>query len=200
MVEPDGPGRARTRLEPERRREQILDAAEGVFRRREPTEVTFEAVADAASVSRALVYNYFGDRNGLVAAVYVRALQRLDQVLLDALDPDVLPAQQLRTLSRAYLAFARSNGAMGGLLGTTGAVQHPAVQVARRSRYERLAALWGAGAEARIVARAVTGMLEVASVDWLDEGVDPEVVVEVVCRLLEPGLEQAGIGPAALTG
>ena len=62
------PGPTATRLDPEVRRELILDAAEEVF---EPAaaEVTFEAVADAAGVSRALVYNYFGDRSGLLAAV-----------------------------------------------------------------------------------------------------------------------------------
>lgn len=191
-----GPARPRTRLEPEVRRELILDAAEEAFRGRLPTEVTFEAVAAAADVSRALLYNYFGDRNGLVAAVYARALQRLDDTLFAVLDPDLEPSQQLRPLGRAYLEFARAHGAMGGMLGTTGAVQHPAVQAARRIRAERLAAVWGDGDDARIAARAVTGMLEVAAVDWLDENADGEAVMDTVCRLLEPGLARSAANMA----
>ncbi len=187
-------------MEPEVRRELILDAAEAVFRGRAPTDVTFEAVAAAADVSRALLYNYFGDRNGLVAAVYARALRRLDDSLLAALDPGLAPAEQLRPLVLAYLEFARANGAMGGLLGTTGAVQHPAVRAARRNRAERLAALWGDDEEARITARAVSGMLEVAAVDWLEERTDGELVMDTVCRLLEPGLRRAVPGLAVPAG
>ena len=81
----------RTRLDPEVRRELILDAAEEVFRSRPPSEVTFESVADAAGVSRALVYNYFGDRSGLLAAVELRSLERLDRRLRAALGSDPLP-------------------------------------------------------------------------------------------------------------
>ena len=61
--------RPRTRLDPEIRREQIVEAAEQVFHGRDPSEVTFEEIAEAAGVSRALVYNYFGDKGGLIAAV-----------------------------------------------------------------------------------------------------------------------------------
>src|SRR5215470_15509912 len=56
------PTRTRTRLAREERREQIVDAAAEVFQGRNPADVTFEEIADAAGVSRALVYNYFGDR------------------------------------------------------------------------------------------------------------------------------------------
>ncbi len=189
--------RTRTRLEPEVRRELILDAAEEVFRGRVITDVTFEEVADAAEVSRALVYNYFGDRNGLLAAVYVRSLVRLDRTLLASLDPGLAPVDQLRPLARAYLGFARDNGATWRVLASTGAVQHPAVQAIHRTRFERLAALWGGSPEARIAARTVAGMLEAATVDWLDEdGIDGEVVVDTVCRLLAFGLS----GLTGLTG
>src|SRR5947207_6769910 len=71
------PTRVRTRLGREARREQIVDAAAAVFQRRDPAEVTFEEIADAAGVSRALVYNYFGDRNGVLEAVYRRNLRLL---------------------------------------------------------------------------------------------------------------------------
>ncbi len=54
-----------TRLDPAVRRTQIIESAARLFERRDPVEVPFEEIADAAGVSRALVYNYFGDRGGL---------------------------------------------------------------------------------------------------------------------------------------
>ena len=54
--------RAVTRLDPAVRRTQIIEAAAELFAERDPAEAPFEEIADAAGVSRALVYNYFGDR------------------------------------------------------------------------------------------------------------------------------------------
>ena len=78
--------RVRTRLTRATRREQIIDAAVLVFKGRDPSEVTFEEVADAAGVSRALVYNYFGDRRGLVAAVFRRHTDRLHDAVTAGFD------------------------------------------------------------------------------------------------------------------
>ena len=60
------------------RRHQIVEAAAQLFEGRDPTEVPFEEIADAAGVSRALVYNYFGDRSGLLAAVYLHLFEAMD--------------------------------------------------------------------------------------------------------------------------
>ena len=58
------------RLDPATRRALLVEAASGVFRGRDPSDVSFEEVAEAGGVSRSLVYAYFGDRGGLIAAVY----------------------------------------------------------------------------------------------------------------------------------
>jgi hypothetical protein len=52
----------------------------------ETADVTFEEVADAAGVSRALVYNCFGDRRGLVAAVFQRHTDRLHAAVVAGFD------------------------------------------------------------------------------------------------------------------
>ena len=194
----------RTRLDPEVRRELILDAAEDVFRSRPPAEVTFEAVADAAGVSRALVYNYFGDRSGLLAAVELRSLDRLDRTLRAALDPTRSPSEQIRPLALAYRELARTDGSTWRVLASFGGDRHPSVRAARRSRIENLAACWGGDDAARVAARTVTAMLEAAASDddevETDEAIDPDWAIEVVCRILAEGLEGAGIGPTALKG
>jgi AcrR family transcriptional regulator len=190
----------RTRLDPEVRREMILAAAEEVFRQRPPSEVTFEAVADAAGVSRALVYNYFGDRSGLLAAVELRSLQRLDASLRAALDPTLSPSEQLRPLAKVYRELARTDGSTWRELATFGGDRHPSVRAARRSRIENLAACWGGDDAARVAARTVTAVLEAAATDDddTDEEVDPDWAIELVCRILADGLQAAGVGTTAV--
>jgi AcrR family transcriptional regulator len=57
------------RLRREARRAQLIEAADKVFAGRDPSLVSFEEIAEAGGVSRALVYNYFGDRHGLLIEV-----------------------------------------------------------------------------------------------------------------------------------
>ncbi len=65
-----------TRLGPEQRREQILDAANALFAERGYDEVSIEDVARSAGVTRGLVHHYFGGRTD----VYVALLRRLGAV------------------------------------------------------------------------------------------------------------------------
>jgi AcrR family transcriptional regulator len=71
------------RLDPARRRDQILDAANALFAERGYAEVTIEDLAGAAGVTRGLVHHYFGGRK----EVYVALLERLGAVREAALRP-----------------------------------------------------------------------------------------------------------------
>ena len=139
-----------------------------MFRGRDPGDVSFEEVAEAAGVSRSLVYAYFGDRGGLIAAVYLHNLEQLDRELGRALDDRLPDDERLRRIIRRYLLFARDNEASWNLMAAAGALQHPAVQAARRARIERIAASWGAAPTDRLVARGVIGLLEAGAQDWVD--------------------------------
>lgn len=165
--EKTGDTRTPSRLDPETRRAQIVTAAAGVFEGRDPASVGFEEVAEAAGVSRSLVYAYFHDRGGLIAAVYLHNLDRLDRDLGKALDAGLPNEVQLRRLIRRYLVFARDNQDAWNLMTAAGALQHPAVQGARRARIERIAAAWEGEPASRMIAQAVVGMLEAAAQDWL---------------------------------
>src|SRR3954463_7182837 len=61
------------RLDPGRRREQILDAANALFAERAYDEVSVEDIASAAGVTRGLVHHHFGGRK----EVYIALLDRL---------------------------------------------------------------------------------------------------------------------------
>ena len=192
----------RRRLDPALRRAQIIDAAEQVFLGRDPTDVTFEEVAEAAGVSRALVYNYFGDRGGLLAAVYLRSFQRLDDELNDALAADLPPTERLRSIIRCYLDFASTDAAAWRLIGTAEASLNPVVRTLRRRRDDQLAEAWGGTPTARVAARAVVGMLEAATLDWLERrDCTVEEVAETLFVLLWGGLSDldARSGPLSPT-
>src|SRR6478672_13710450 len=105
------PTRTRTRLGRDERREQLVDAAAAVFQGRDPAEVTFEEIADAAGVSRALVYNYFGDRQGLIEAVARRASERLSERVTAALATTRGLREALAAAIRASLEFANEDPA-----------------------------------------------------------------------------------------
>ena len=61
-----------SRLAPEKRREQILDAANALFAERAYDEVSIENIASAAGVARGLVHRYFGGRK----EVYITLVER----------------------------------------------------------------------------------------------------------------------------
>src|SRR6187200_484713 len=139
-----GAAKAPLRLDPVTRRALLVQAAAEVFRGRDPSEVSFEEVAEAGGVSRSLVYAYFGDRGGLIAAVYLHNLEQLDRDLGKALDDRLPDEVRLRRIIRRYLVFARDNEASWNVMAAAGALQHPAIQAARRERIERIAASWAA--------------------------------------------------------
>jgi AcrR family transcriptional regulator len=191
--------RARTRLDPEVRREQILDAAELVLSAREDGDITFEQVAEAAGVSRGLVYNYFGDKAGLLAAVYVRNLDRLVHALDAPLRAsDTGPDRRLRAVIEVYLRFASDNPGAWRLLGAADAAEHPSVRQARRDHLERISSSWGETAAARVLGRGILGFLEAATVEWLEESdLDVDAAADLMHVQLWSGLAADTSGQAA---
>lgn len=183
-----------TRLDPVIRRTQIVESAAQLFETRDPNDVPFEEIADAAGVSRALVYNYFGDRGGLLAAVYLHHFDRVQAHLLAALDPAAPPDERIRTTVRAYLDFAAAHPGAWRLLHIARANDHPSVVEARERMMRGLARHWGGSVEARIVACAVVGLLEAATVDWLrsTDEVAIDRIADVLYDLLWQGMSSLG--------
>src|SRR3954447_11814996 len=72
-----------SRLEPEQRREQILDAANALFAARAYDDVSVEDIARSAGVQRGLVHHYFGGRK----EVYIALLERLGALREEQVPP-----------------------------------------------------------------------------------------------------------------
>lgn len=180
--------RAVTRLDRAVRRTQIIEAATSLFASRDPAEVPFEEIADAAGVSRALVYNYFGDRGGLLAAVYLHHFEAVWERLLEV-SRGLSGSERVRALVEAYLDFAGEHPEAWRLLRVARVVDHPLVQENRRLRMKEVAAVLGGTTEAVIVAYAITGLLEEATIEWLQAtDVPAERMATVLHELMWRGL------------
>ncbi len=180
--------RARTRLDPAVRRRQIAEAAARVFAEHDPADVSFESVAEAAGVSRSLVYSYFGDRGSLFAAAYTCEMTRLDDEIDGALEMLGNNRERLESAVRAYLYFASRHRERWNLIASAGSSRHPAVRDAIAARTERLAGSLGGSAEARLLVSGVIGMLEAAAVHVLEEGADPDELTDLITQVIWAGV------------
>lgn len=78
----------RRRLEPQQRREELLDSAAAMFAEMPYEDVFIEAIAARAGVSRALMYHHFPSKRDLYVAILKRASDRfLARVSADPLLP-----------------------------------------------------------------------------------------------------------------
>jgi AcrR family transcriptional regulator len=94
------------------RRRQILEVALGMVAEHGFHDVSIEAVAQRAGISRPVVYEHFGDLGGLLEAVVTevgeRALTQLAAVM-PAGDDHGDPRERLLAAFRGYLEAARSD-------------------------------------------------------------------------------------------
>lgn len=93
----------------ERTVDALLAAAERLFSTRSIGEVTLEEIATEAGVAVGSVYNHFGSKAGLHAAVVERALDT-DRAFMDlAYTQGRGPVEQLMAAAQEYLAFYVAN-------------------------------------------------------------------------------------------
>jgi TetR/AcrR family transcriptional regulator, acrAB operon repressor len=95
----------RTKEEAAATREQLLDAAERVFRARGVTRTTLAQIAAAAGVTRGAVYWHFRDKADLFEAMCARATSPLEAMLERADGALEDPLATLRTLCVDALTY-----------------------------------------------------------------------------------------------
>jgi AcrR family transcriptional regulator len=97
----------RRQEEKERRRAEILDAAEAVAAELGWDEMTMDQVARKARLSRALLYVYFKDKTDLLFGTCERALATLTQRFAEAVARQKRGLDQIVAIGRAYIAFSQ---------------------------------------------------------------------------------------------
>lgn len=98
----------------ERRRAAILEAAAAVFLERGYSGATLEDVIARSGGSRATLYEQFGDKAGLFAAIVEGLCEKMLEPLSPARAAGRTPDENLRRLARAFMAvlMARRNVAL----------------------------------------------------------------------------------------
>jgi len=97
----------RRQEEKERRRAEILDAAEAVAAEVGWDTMTMDQVARKARLSRALLYVYFKDKTDLLFGTCERALAMLTQRFSEAMARQKRGLDQIVAIGRAYIAFSQ---------------------------------------------------------------------------------------------
>lgn len=166
--------KARTRLVPEARREQILESARGLFERRGYAAVSMGDVAVASGVTRGLVHHYFGSKRDLYLDV-VRELLAEAPTLVGPNPADSVE-DMVRRNARALLDYLAANRGMLLAIAPSGDLgRDPEVaalaDAAREAAVDQVIANHLGAApgppEARLVIRAFFGLVEAASREWL---------------------------------
>jgi TetR/AcrR family transcriptional regulator len=102
--------------EKERRRAEILDAAEAVAASAGWDDMTMDQVARRARLSRALLYVYFTDKTDLLFGVSERAMSILARRCSEAAARHKRGIAQLEAIGRAYVAFSQEFPVYFGVL------------------------------------------------------------------------------------
>ncbi|MPY52746.1 TetR/AcrR family transcriptional regulator [Streptomyces acidicola] len=179
---PQAPTPAYRRLSVEQRRSQLLKAALELFAHRAPEEVSLDDVAEAAGVSRPLVYRYFpGGKQQLYEAALRSAAEELEQCFDEPAEGPL--TQRLSHALDRYLAFVDEHDAGFSALLRGGSVVETSrttaiVDGVRRAAAEHVLGhlrVTEPGARLRMTVRMWIGSVEAASLIWLDEGKEPPV-------------------------
>lgn len=97
----------RRQEEKDRRRSEIVDAAEALYAEVGWDAITMDMVARRARLSRALLYVYFKDKADLHMALVERALDALRESFEAARQGHPTGIAEVEAIGRAYIAYAR---------------------------------------------------------------------------------------------
>ena len=99
-----------SRLTSYQRREQLIEIGRSLFASKGFEAVSVEEIAATAKVSKPIVYEHFGGKEGLYAVVVDREMRALTDTLINALsDPQAHPRQIVERTALALLTYVEEN-------------------------------------------------------------------------------------------
>jgi AcrR family transcriptional regulator len=170
--------RAGVRLRAAERRAQLLGVARRLFARDGYRGASMEAIAEAAGVTKPVLYQHFSSKRALYSALLAADLRRLTEELETAFSQAEGNAERLHRGFRAYLDFVDEHEDAFRLLFTEALALDSDFQgqvagfrewVAGRVSTIIAAEAGLAEPRARALAAAIVGMAEGATAWWLDE-------------------------------
>lgn len=123
MSEAMAPGGRRRRMARPDRAAQLVEIAERLITERGVVGTSMEDVAEAAGVTKPVVYDHFGSKDGLLCALIARAADELHRRTAIAVEGVADPYESLRRGLEAYFqTMDRRDGIWWALLDATAAV------------------------------------------------------------------------------
>ena len=102
MAEP----RKTSRLNAAARRAQLIEVGRGVFAERGYEAASVEEIADRAKISKPIVYEHFGGKEGLYAVVVDREMERVVTRMTEAIATGS-PRERLERAALAFLSYVK---------------------------------------------------------------------------------------------
>jgi len=178
VVEP-----AYTRLQVDERRRQLLEVGTKLFGERAFEEISMRQIAEAAGVSKGLLYHYFPSKTDLFRAAVEHATTEL-QGLVEPIGEGTAFERLQRSLD-AYLCWIESNGRAWSRFIQSTAIRSEGQTVVDEFRGRTtdvvLAALTGGGQPRpalRMAVKGWIGYLDAAIYDWIEVGDLPRQQVQ----------------------
>jgi AcrR family transcriptional regulator len=176
---------------------QLLDLAEALFAERGYAGASMDELARRAGVTKPVVYELFGSKDGLFGACVDRAVELMAAEIAAAVRAETDPEARLRAGGLAFLRFAADNRVAWDIMSMGGSFAAQAQRV-RSSQAELIRELMAEMArpgvderELQVAAHAVNAAYEgVAQWMWAHPDVPIEQVADWVVELLLPGLRR----------
>lgn len=197
------------RMTASQRRSQLLGVAKSVFAELGYDATSVEEIAARAAVSKPVVYEHFGGKEGLYAVIVDRESARLLEMITSRLGPDIGARAQIHASALAFLDYIEEDSAGfrvltrdspaglggGGMASLLGDVAAKAEEVLRDFFQQSGIALEAAP----LYARALVGMVVHVGGWWAEARHPPkERVATYLTALVYHGLERLPREPAAM--
>src|SRR5580704_2316702 len=104
-----GPGRPADASLPERRKEEILDAAARIFAQHGYRNTDVEYIAQAVQISKGTIYRYFPSKEELFLAAADRGMRQAGEFVDAHISQETDPLERMAHAVRAYLTFFRGH-------------------------------------------------------------------------------------------
>ncbi len=99
---------SRTRLPATERRAQLIDVGRAVFAKHGYEATSMEDIADKAKVSKPIVYEHFGGKEGLYAVVVDREMDYVVRRIVEAIASGT-PRERVERASLAFLTYVKDH-------------------------------------------------------------------------------------------
>lgn len=99
----------RRQREKEKRRTEILDAAERLFFSRNYEAVSMDEIAQEVELNKATLYLYFKNKEALYASIVLRGIEILKEKYSECMEKDVLGIEKVTLMGQAYYQFSKEH-------------------------------------------------------------------------------------------